>query len=213
MFGKQQIVGPQPVNDFVEQGASVSDRYGPIDLQARPGLYQDPSGLYETRFWDGTAWTDWVAQDGTMIHATDAGDPTGQTKSATLPHAGQNRARSSDGAGIPCPVCRCPAAAGSATCPSCGHPLNPKKSGATLVLILGLISLYPGIGIFFGVSAWSLGNQEIRLIEAGLRRQSGRRRANLGRRLGIAGVTFTIFGFFFVVGLLSCSSCWGGYSP
>jgi hypothetical protein len=52
MFGKQQIVGPQPVNDFVEQGASVSDRYGPIDLQARPGLYQDPSGC--TRHDSGT---------------------------------------------------------------------------------------------------------------------------------------------------------------
>lgn len=37
---------------------------GGVDSEARAGWHQDPTGRHQHRYWDGTAWTDHVANDG-----------------------------------------------------------------------------------------------------------------------------------------------------
>jgi hypothetical protein len=74
------------------------------------------------------------------------------------------------------------------TCPICGHPINPYKSSATMVLIFGILGLFlPVYGVVFGCLAWGFGNREVREIDAGLRMSSGRRKAKVGRVLGVIG--------------------------
>ena len=76
-------------------------------------------------------------------------------------------------------------------CPQCGHPINPYKSSATMVLVFGLLGVFlPMYGVIFGGLAWGFGNREVREISAGLRVPSGRRRAKVGRVLGIIGTVF-----------------------
>ena len=57
--------------------------------------------------------------------------------------------------------------------------------------------LLPVYGIVFGGLAWGFGNREVREIDAGLRRPSGRTKARVGRILGMIGVI--IWGLVFVL--------------
>jgi predicted nucleic acid-binding Zn ribbon protein len=87
-----------------------------------------------------------------------------------------------------CLVCGWPISVKAAMCPQCGHPINPHKSSATMVLIFGILSLFlPMYGVVFGGLAWGFGNREIREIDAGLRAASGRTQARVGRVLGVIG--------------------------
>jgi hypothetical protein len=87
-----------------------------------------------------------------------------------------------------CPVCTQAVSIKAPTCPVCGHPINPYKSSATMVLIFGLLGLFlPMYGVVFGGLAWGFGNREVREIDAGLRIPSGRTKAKVGRVLGIIG--------------------------
>lgn len=67
-------------------------------------------------------------------------------------------------------------------------PRPTEASRAILVLVLGILGIYPLI--FLGPFAWALGNVEISAIDAGIRPGDGRRRAVIGRRLGKIGTIF-----------------------
>jgi len=102
-----------------------------------------------------------------------------------------------------CAACELQVSSQAPTCPHCGHPVNPFKSGATMVLVLGIVGVViPMYGLFLGPIAWALGNREIREIDAGVRMEVGRRKARAGRVLGIVG---TVIGaaiiLFFVIAL------------
>jgi hypothetical protein len=87
-----------------------------------------------------------------------------------------------------CPVCSWPISVKAPMCPQCGHPINPYKSSATMVLIFGLLAIFlPMYGVVFGGLAWGFGNREVREIDAGLRVPLGRTKARVGRVLGIIG--------------------------
>ncbi len=96
-----------------------------------------------------------------------------------------------------CAACEVVVSSQAPTCPHCGHPVNVSKSGATMVLVLGILSVViPMYGLVLGPLAWALGNREIREIDAGVRMKVGRRKARAGRVLGIVG---TVIGVAFVV--------------
>jgi hypothetical protein len=97
-----------------------------------------------------------------------------------------------------CPSCGGTVSDQAPSCPHCGHPIRPTKTGATKVLVFGIISLVPGYGLIFGPLAWRFGNREIREINAGLRMPRGRRKSRAGRLLGIIG---TVISIAFVVGV------------
>lgn len=67
-----------------------------------------------------------------------------------------------------------------------------------MVLVLGILSVVLFVHLFWGPLAWVLGNRELREIDAGLRIDSGRRKALIGRRLGMVG-TFLGAAFFLVL--------------
>jgi hypothetical protein len=54
----------------------LSDRYGPIGARTRSGWYRDPDRSHKQRFWDGSAWTDWVT-NGDGVFQEPAGSLTG----------------------------------------------------------------------------------------------------------------------------------------
>ena len=96
-----------------------------------------------------------------------------------------------------CPVCGNSVSTRAPTCPHCGHPLNPHKSSATMVLVFGIAAvLLPMYGVVFGGLALGFGNREVREIDAGLRLASGRTKARVGRVLGVIGLV--IWGLFWV---------------
>jgi hypothetical protein len=61
------------------------------------------------------------------------------------------------------------------------------------------MGLIPGWGLFNGAAAWWLGRRELREIEAGLRAPQGRKKATIGRRLGMAATL--VWGPVLAVGL------------
>ena len=87
-----------------------------------------------------------------------------------------------------CPACGDTISLRAPICPHCGHPVNATKTSATMVLVFGFLGIFlPVYGVVFGGLAWGFGNREIREIDAGLRVPSGRRKARVGRVLGIIG--------------------------
>lgn len=91
-----------------------------------------------------------------------------------------------------CPSCGGRVSEQAPSCPHGGHPIRPPKTGATMVLVFGIISLLPGYGLILGPLAWRFGNREIREIDAGLRMARGRRKSRAGRLLGIIGTVISI---------------------
>lgn len=67
------------------------------------------------------------------------------------------------------------------------EPLSPpqQRSQATLIVVLGILGIWPAF--FLGPVAWLLARGEIAAIDAGIRPANRRRRAVIGRRLGIVG--------------------------
>ena len=64
----------------------------------------------------------------------------------------------------------------------------PESSQATTILVLGILSIVIcGLG---GPFAWSMGNKELKAIDAGRRSPQNRGTANVGRILGIVGTVF-----------------------
>jgi uncharacterized membrane protein YjgN (DUF898 family) len=82
-----------------------------------------------------------------------------------------------------------------------------EPSKATTVLVLGILGI-----VICGVLApfaWSMGNDELRAIDAGRRDPANRGTANAGRILGIVGTVLLIIGvvvsFFLVIAAIASS--------
>ena len=69
-------------------------------------------------------------------------------------------------------------------------PQYPEQSQATLALVLGIFSLIclPVLGPF----AWTIGNNELKGIDAGRRDPANRGLANAGKILGIIGTVLIV---------------------
>ena len=60
--------------ECADRRGAVGDRAG----QAAPAWYQDPTGRYEQRYWDGARWTDHVSTGGKpTVDAVDRSATTG----------------------------------------------------------------------------------------------------------------------------------------
>lgn len=78
-------------------------------------------------------------------------------------------------------------------------PVIATKSSATTVFVLGIMALIPARGLFNGAAAWWMGRRELREIDAGLRAPEGRKKAVMGRRLGMVGTL--VWGPLLAIGL------------
>ena len=81
-----------------------------------------------------------------------------------------------------------------------GQPY-PESSQATTVLVLGILGLVV-CGVL-GPVAWSMGNTELKAIDAGRRPPENRGTANAGRILGIIATVFLILGVMALVAILA----------
>ena len=79
----------------------------------------------------------------------------------------------------------------------------PEQSQATAVFVLGLLGMFvlPLLAPF----AWSMGNRELRAIEAGRRAPDNRQLARIGRVLGIVMSSLLILFVVLVFGLVFIS--------
>lgn len=81
-----------------------------------------------------------------------------------------------------------------------GQPY-PESSQATTVLVLGILSLVV-CGVL-GPVAWSMGNTELKAIDAGRRPPENRGTANAGRILGIIATVLLIIGVVVFVAVIA----------
>ena len=67
----------------------------------------------------------------------------------------------------------------------------------TMILVLGILSLV-GCGIFTGIPAWIMGNNDLKEIRAGRMDPDGEQLTNIGRILGMISCGLTVLSFFFI---------------
>ncbi len=123
------------------------------------GWYEDPTGRFEHRYWDGTSWSDNVSRAGTQFQDPIADDPTFEPSVASTERQPVERgvpvAASAPTATVPaatgrtCPHCLAQTTAGGDTCPSCGKKF---KSAAKWPWVLVALCALMVIG-FFGCVA------------------------------------------------------------
>ena len=88
-----------------------------------------------------------------------------------------------------CPYCRTPIFQARRPGPAVRHglpPSRPHRGGS--VLAYGLLSFIPCCGIFFGIAAWTIGNEDLAAMNAGIMESTGREMTEAGRLLGIVSV-------------------------
>ncbi len=107
----------------------------------------------------------------------------------------------------PCPVCGFIMRPHETTCPYCRNNIFtprtpargslPRGSGAHLphrgrmVLAAGVLSLVMCCALF-GLAAWTMANEDLRAMNAGVMDESGRAATEVGRVLGITSVGLTL---------------------
>lgn len=78
----------------------------------------------------------------------------------------------------------------------------PEASQATLILVLGIISIICCQPL--GIAAWIMGNSELRAIDEGRRPPENRGTANAGRICGIIGLALLVVSIvLFITGVLT----------
>jgi len=85
----------------------------------------------------------------------------------------------------------------------------PEDSQATVSLVLGILGLV--LCQVLAPFAWSIGNTEIKAIDAGQRNPANRSTAQAGKILGIIGTVFLIIGVavlvvLLIIGLIAAAS-------
>lgn len=63
-----QVNWRAPVKGFGRGRATTSTRLAVVDVRQPAGWYDDPTGRWDQRWWDGTDWTNHVQRDGTVVH-------------------------------------------------------------------------------------------------------------------------------------------------
>jgi len=104
----------------------------------------------------------------------------------------------------PCPACGFMMRPTETTCPYCrtplfqpratpyapmradGLPVRPHRGGT--VLACGVMSFVPCCGALLGIVVWSMGNQDLSSMEAGVMDSDGRAQTEVGRILGIVSL-------------------------
>ncbi len=86
---------------------------------------------------------------------------------------------------------------GSADAIRGAHPTRPHRGGS--VLAYGLLSFIPCCGIFFGLAAWTTGNEDLAAMDAGTMETTGREYTEVGRILGIVSVCLQGLALFVMV--------------
>jgi hypothetical protein len=89
----------------------------------------------------------------------------------------------------------------------CIMPLGPRRTAAhrgVLILVLGILSLV-FCGLFTGIPAWIMGNNDLKEIRAGAVDREGESLTNIGRILGMVGTILNIlflcgYGILFAIG-------------
>jgi hypothetical protein len=76
-----------------------------------------------------------------------------------------------------------------------------KPHRGTLILVLGILSLIL-CGIFAGIPAWIMGNNDLREMDAGTMDPSGRSLTNAGRVCGMITTILTIIALVIVIVLI-----------
>lgn len=184
-----------------------------------PDWYADPTGRHQWRYWDGTAWTDQVADGGVVGQDPPTLTPVRGPEAA--PTASGDAADSTGVWGPPGPgdgTTPIPAAAPSAVPPSApaapgGWQVptpTPPGAGANglaiAAMVCGIVALVSGLVVVFFFVALPLGGVALGLGIAG-RRRAGRRpdrrgrgqatagivTGSLGMALGVVGIVLVIF--------------------
>jgi hypothetical protein len=77
-----------------------------------------------------------------------------------------------------------------------------KPHRGTLILILGILSLFL-CGIFTGIPAWIMGNNDLKEMDAGAMDPSGRSVTNAGRICGMISTILVILGIIIAIVMLA----------
>jgi hypothetical protein len=76
---------------------------------------------------------------------------------------------------------------------------KPRSHRGVLILTLGLVGFFSGLGIVFGPMAWAMGKRDLALMRRGRMDRSGRDMTSIGYYLGIAT---TILGIIAIAALI-----------
>ncbi len=63
-----EVVWHPPVWGVGSGRIHATTRLATVDVRQPAGWYDDPSGRWEQRWWDGTAWTNHVQRGGQVVH-------------------------------------------------------------------------------------------------------------------------------------------------
>jgi predicted Zn finger-like uncharacterized protein len=134
-----------------------------------------------------------------------------------------------DGERRPCPYCKELIRVEASRCRYCGEEFEeedvpqPRRRRvrrdcephrATLVLVLGIISLVVGfVGFFTGLAAWIMGSADLKKMDAGEMDPSGKGTTQAGKVCGIIGTIFQGMMLLFVAGMIGLGSYMAITSP